>query len=399
MLAAPALGHAQPTPDGLPPDSAPVTAEAPVAEPPPEPPAPAAGRAASVTYDGGFALETADHAFELKLGLRSQFRFDLVRPDVDMAELQARFAVNRLRLQLDGHAYGEANTFKLEFDMANRGFAILKDAFVDHAFSPGLHLRAGQWKKPFNRQEMVSDFSSELVERSLENDFSGAGRDQGVALHNDYEKSPEGVEWALGVFNAGTDKPTQKTTCVPGATPADPQICTTGLPSNVPTDWGPAIVAHVGWNHGHIKGYSEGDLEGGPLRLAVAVSYRLNPRDLDKDANGDLQLQHTVALDGMLKAWGFSLTGGLVLVKDGQADLATGFYGQASYMLTPKTVLAAARFAQVPDGDEKKREILGGLDWLFQGHKLKLMVDAGVVQTTGVDTNDFQLRSQLQLVL
>ncbi len=399
FLGVPALALAQAAPD----DGAVVTDDPPVMpEPPPEeapPPPPADPHAAELKYDGGFTLASADDKFELKLGLRTQLRFEAVRADVDEAELNARFSLPRIRLQLEGHAYGPKTTYKLEFEMANKGFALIKDAFVDHKLTDKVHARIGQWKKPFNRQELVSDFGSEFLERSLANELAGAGRDLGVALHNDYEKSPEGLEWAFGVFNAGSDKPTTKTTCVPGALPTDPLVCTTGLPTNVPTDFGPMLVAHVGWNSAKMKGYSEGDLEGGPLRYAVAASYKLNPRDLDEDAAGDLQLQHVVALDAMIKVEGLGVSGALILVKDRQADLATGFYGQAGYMLMPKKLLGAVRVSQVPEGDEKRMEALGGIDWFWQGHKAKWMLDAGVIHTTGADTNDIQIRTQIQLVL
>jgi hypothetical protein len=214
-------------------------------------------------------FETDDGGYELKLGIRSQFRLEATRPDGDDTEFATRFMIPRLRLQFEGHAFDEANDYKVEFDMANRGFALLKDFFIDRAFGQGASAR-GSVEAPFHRQEMVSDFGSEFLERSLANEFSTAGRDLGVALHNNYEKSPEGLEWAVGVFNAASDKAAIKTTCVPGAMPTDPPVCTSGTPTNVPADFGPAIVAHVGWNHGGIKGYSEGDLEGGPLRYAWA---------------------------------------------------------------------------------------------------------------------------------
>jgi hypothetical protein len=216
---APGLALAQPTPT-----TEPVTTEAPAEDPPlgevtataalpaapvEEPPAPADDKTVSVTYDKGLTFETADDAYELKLGLRSQFRIEAVaRPTSTRPSSQSSFLLPRLRLQLEGHAYGEANRYKVEFDMANKGYALLKDAWVDHAFAQGPRVRAGQWKKPFNRQEMVSDFGSEFLERSLmPTSSSGAGRDLGVALHNNYEKSPEGLEWAIGIFNATSDKP------------------------------------------------------------------------------------------------------------------------------------------------------------------------------------------------
>ena len=179
----PGLAYAQPT-DAPPVDPATsdVVAEPPAPEAPPvdtqpapEPAPPAAdGHAISAKYDKGLTFETADGEYELKLGIRSQFRLEAARPDVAGTEFATRFSVPRLRLQLEGHAYGEANGYKVEFDMANKGFTLLKDFFIDHAFAKDLHLRAGQWKRPFNRQEMVSDFGSEFLERSLANEFAGA---------------------------------------------------------------------------------------------------------------------------------------------------------------------------------------------------------------------------------
>ncbi len=405
---APGLAYAQPTdPTTVDPTTEPTAdvTEAPVSDlpPPVDTPAPEApkadGKAISAKYDKGLTFETADGDYELKLGIRSQFRIEAARPDEDETEFATRFSVPRLRLQLEGHAYGEANAYKVEFDMANKGFALLKDFFIDHAFAKDLHVRAGQWKRPFNRQEMVSDFGSEFLERSLANEFAGAGRDLGVAVHNNYEKSPEGLEWAFGIFNAASEKAAIKTTCVPGMMPTDPPVCTSGTPSNVPSDFGPAIVVHAGWNHGGIKGYSEGDLEGGPLRYAVGLSYRMNPRDFDKDANDDLTIEHAVALDTMVKVEGLGISGAVILKKDGQADAEIGFYGQVGYMLMPKKLLGAVRFAQVPEDDEQRHEILGGVDWFFHGHNLKLMADGGVIHTTGADTNDVQIRAQLQAVL
>lgn len=411
VVLAPGLALAQPTSDAVQAEATATTDAAPTGEAtitttaapieatsaPAEPPAD--DKTVHVTYDKGLTFKSADEAYELKLGLRSQFRWDATRKDVDDTEFQTKFLVPRLRLQLEGHAFGKVNAYKIEFDLANKGFAILKDGWVEHAFRKDLRVRAGQWKRPLNRQEMVSDFGSEMVERSLFNEFVGAGRDLGVAVHNNYEKSPDGLEWALGVFNGGSEKPSSTVTCVAGPTPADPPICTSTTPTNVPADLGPALVARAGWNSGGIKGYSEGDLEGGPLRFAAAVSYRMNPHDLDEDAAGDLDLEHAVVVDAMVKVSGLSITGAFGLVKHGQDDAEVGFYGQASYLLVPGKLLGAARFAQVPVGDESRHEILGGVDYFVHGHSLKLMADAGVLHTTGAGTSDLQIRTQLQLVL
>jgi hypothetical protein len=410
-VAQPAPGPETPSPAEAP--AAPITPEnadlpgpevAPVAAEPPAPETPAAAPAkkgaVSVRYDKGLLFETEDGGYALKLGIRSQFRLEATRPDGDDTEFATRFMIPRLRLQFEGHAFDDLIDYKVEFEMANRGFSLLKDFFIDRAFTKTVHLRVGQWKRPFHRQEVASDFGSEFLERTVVNEFATAGRDLGVALHNDYEKSPDGLEWAAGVWNAGSDRSTIRSSCVPGATPTDPPICTISTPTNVPSDWGPALVAHVGWNGGGIKGYSEGDLEGGPLRYGVSVDYRMNPRDLDKNADGDLQIQHAVSLDTIIKREGVCASGALVLIKDGQADPELGFYGQLSYLVKGPGVLVAGRFAQVPDDDEHRREIAGAVNLLWRGHNLKWMIDGGILQTTGDGGgNDLRIRTQLQASL
>jgi len=320
------------------------------------------------------------------------------RADQDDAEFQSHFVVPRLRLQLEGFAFGKDNTCKVEFDMANKGSALLKDFFVNHAFSPTLQIRAGQWKKPFSRHEIVSDFGSEFNERAIANEWAGAGRDLGVALHNGYEKSPDGIEWAVGVFNGTGEKPKQTVTCTD---PADASTCTPSTPTNVPADFDPELVARVGFNTGGIKGYSEGDLEGGPLRLGVAAGYRLNFNQFRKDADDALVLEHGVDLDGLVKVENFDAQAGVFLLKVGDADLDLGFLVQAGYFVVPKTAEFAARFSLIPDEgveDESLMETRLAFDWYFHGHNFKWMTDAGFLSSTAAETNDIQARSQLQLV-
>jgi hypothetical protein len=413
-LAVPA--HAQPVPpETAAPEPPPVPeasdpAQAP--EPPPAPEAPAPVVAAEpaeptepavaptgaieVKYDKGLSIRSADGMFGLDLAFRGQLRAELVRTEA-ADELQSRFLIARLRVPIEGYALGPDNRFKIEFDFGGLGNPGLKDYYFDHAFSDALRLRVGQWKRPFNRQELSSDFAGEFNERSITNGFVGGGRDLGVALHNGYEKSPEGVEWALGVFNGTGERSRQTLVCTD---PTDITTCTPSAPSNVPGDIGPMLVARVGWNQGGIKGYNEGDYEGGPLRLAVAAGYKVDLQDLAEDANGDLQLQHAATVDFITKVQGYAVSGAAMLVKQGSADPLLGFYGQASAFVLPKQIQLAARFSfyQVnKDTDTDRIEALGAINWFFDGHALKWMTDAGILQTmSDDDVTDFQARTQVQ---
>jgi phosphate-selective porin OprO/OprP len=415
-MALPIPAHAQPVPpETAAPEPPPVpeTSEpAPAPEPPPVPetPAPvmvepaataepaAAPGALEVKYDRGLSIETTDGMYALDIAFRTQLRAELVRTEA-AGELQSRFLIPRLRIPIEGHALGRDNRFKVEFDFGGLGNPGLRDYYVDHLFSDALRLRVGQWKRPFNRQELSSDFAGEFNERSITNGFVGGGRDLGVALHNGYDKSPQGIEWALGVFNGTGDRSRQSLDCTDVT---DITTCTPSQPSNVPADLGPMAVVRVGWNQGDIKGYSEGDFEGGPLRFAVAAGYKVDLRDLAEDAAGDLQLQHAATADFIAKIQGYAVSGAAMLIKQGSADPLLGFYGQASAFVLPRQIQVAARFSFFQANTATDRiEALGAINWFFAGHALKWMTDAGILQTmpdddATDDVTDFQARTQLQ---
>jgi hypothetical protein len=354
------------------------------------------------SYDKGVVLATEDGAFQLKLALRTQFRFESTRPTEDGSEPLSRIYIPRARLQLEGHIFGKDTRYKLELAVGDRGsFSFIRDLFVEQRLgSSKLWVRFGQWKRPFNRQELVADFSSELNERAITAEFAGGGRDLGVAIHNDYEKSPDGLEWAVGVFNSfsgGADRPIISTTCIEDAPMSID--CTTPAPSNFPADFSPALVARAGWNTGGIKGYSEGDLEGGPLRLAIGAGYKVDLADFDAD------LSHGVQLDTLLKVSGFDLQAGAYLMKLQTADARLGGFLQSGYFLSPKRAQVAARFAIVQATDERALiEARAAFNWYWQGHSWKLASDVGVLQLTGEDPTtmatddpDLQVRSMAQL--
>jgi len=388
---------------------APPDASAPgVTEKPAEPPKAALG----VTYDRGVTIATADRAFRLRLGFRNQIRFESARSTDDGSQFASRFLIPRSRLQADGNAFGTSNRYKLEFAFGDQGsFAFVKDLYLDKQVCRApVWIRAGQWKRPFNRQELVSDFGSEFNERANTAAFVGGGRDLGLAIHNDYERSPEGLEWVLGVFNGfngGADRPNVTTACT-----QDPITgvitCITPPPTTVPADFGPAVVARVGWNVGNIKGYTEGDFEGGPARLAVGLSYKIDLANFDQGDESSVSdnLSHGLQVDAMVKVQGFGLELGGYMMKQTSASAEYGILVQPGYFVVPKHVQLAGRFAYAPVGARKQVEARAAFNWYWEGHAWKWATDFGMLKLTGEDPRtmasdkpDFQLRSMLQLTL
>ncbi|HEU0031107.1 MAG TPA: hypothetical protein VFQ53_10780 [Kofleriaceae bacterium] len=410
--APPAEPPAPPATDPAPPPTTPpppTTTEPtppPPGEPnPPPPPTPPAAPTLSGKYDKGFWIGTDDKAFTLRIGFKNHLRFESTRATEEGSEFQNHFLIVRSRLQLDGNAFATTNRYKLELALGDAGsFGFIRDLYVERRVRPApVWLRLGQWKEPFNRQELVSDFAGEFNERAITAQFAKGGRSMGFAIHNDYEKSPEGLEWVVGIFNTfagGADKPDVGTTCTADA--ATGKItCKTGSPTTVPLDFDPALVARVGWNSGDVKGYSEGDLEGGPLRWGVGLAYKI---DFANFGNSD-NISHGVEADLMVKVNRLGFEGGVYGMKIAPGDFELGAFVQPGYFVVPKKVQVAGRFAFVPVGDRTSLEIRAAFNWLWEGHAWKWMTDVGMLQLTGEnamgvkDDPDFQIRSMWQLAL
>src|SRR5690606_6653382 len=152
------------------------------------------------------------------------------------------------------------------------------------------------------------------------------------------------LEWAVGVFN-GTGDGSRL-----GGIEVDPMSgeVSGGAFTNVPDVLNPAIVARVGINRGGIRGYTEVDLEGGPLRFAAALGV-VAELDMDGDDRSAIRPQ----VDFIVKANGISASGGVYMAtaQDGegftsQAYDAMGFHLQAGYVLARQHHVAA-RFASI----------------------------------------------------
>src|SRR5688572_7255210 len=177
VLSAPALAQEPPPDPAAPPPEVTATAPAPASAPAPAPSE--EEPTGTVKYDKGFTFTLGDE-FELKIVGRVQSRYELLNNEED-GQLTHRFMVARGRVTLEGKAFGSTGyKFQTEF---GRGFVFLRDYYLDQDFS-GIHVRFGQWKRPYSRQQITSSGNLQLVDRSITDRFSNAGRDIGIAVHN-----------------------------------------------------------------------------------------------------------------------------------------------------------------------------------------------------------------------
>lgn len=397
----PAPAPAPPPAPASPPGAAPVGASAPLDAATPdtvaveaeaEEPLPLAG------YEKGFFIRDPDDLFLLRIGARVQARFTYEALDQQETD-EINISIPRARVALSGHALTKNLGYKFQADFG-KGSVALKDFYLDYGIVPkALHVRAGQFKRPFSRQQLNSSGRLELVDRAITDKAFGAGRDIGLMFHDRPTKSPT-FEYALGVFNGSGDKGG-----LGGDVVVDPETgegeIESGKFNNVPDRLHPMLVARVGYNYGKKpKMYREADLEGGPFRFGIGASGIVD-WDVDNDDDGNLRGE----VDYMVKLHGFSTTGALYVAsaQDGdgfgdQAYDAYGFHFQAGYVIE-EMFQPAFRYASVrPDEGGDQQEIGGGLSLYLIGHKLKVQTDgfAMVTAVEGGDRLDGLFRTQVQ---
>ncbi len=355
--------------------------------------APVIDRGNEVGYDKGFFIKSGDGKYELKLSGRIQPFYSGTFNKGDGNPDKHAFEIRRTRLTVDAKIH-QGIGWKLQWDYG-KGFLTLKDAHFDWKIGDDVWIRVGQWKRPFSRQQINSSGRLELTTRAITDSVFGAERDIGLAIRNDYEKSPN-LEWIVGVFN-GQGVGSR----LSGDVEVDPMTgegeITGGGFTNVPSRFKPAIVGRVGLNEGGLKGYQEVDLEGGPLRWGVGASVWLEA-DRDKDDKANQKVQ----LDYIVKVSGFSTTGGVYGMSSQQGPKTfsdqglshVGFHVQAGYLATP-SVQVAARYALVDvqtDFESSSavdtQELGLGASYFVKGHDAKFQTAVRVVKPEGAKLSD-----------
>jgi phosphate-selective porin OprO/OprP len=195
--------HAQPEPAAQPeatPAAQQVPPVAPVAQQAP-PVAPVAQQVAPAVRvgPGGFALESADKAFVLRIRgyVHGDARFFL---GGGAAGPPHTFLLRRARPIFEG-TIAQHIGFRLMLDFGG-GTASVQDAHVDVGPSPALALRAGKFKAPLGLERLASANNLLFVERAFPTALA-PNRDIGLQVHG--ELWDGALTYAVGVFNGVAD--------------------------------------------------------------------------------------------------------------------------------------------------------------------------------------------------
>jgi phosphate-selective porin OprO and OprP len=151
-------------------------------------------------YDSGFVFESTNKEgmpFKLKIGFLSQVQVFV--NDTDKQDVATNFRLRRLEISFDGYAFAPWFYYKFMFD-PTKSSAPVQDMYFTAQYVNTIGPRIGQWKVPFEKEELQSSSALQLVERSIVNSEFTLERDRGAALqgalgaHNNFS-------YAAGVFN------------------------------------------------------------------------------------------------------------------------------------------------------------------------------------------------------
>jgi hypothetical protein len=140
-----------------------------------------------------FFLASPDGRFKLVLDGQMQIRYVynyrerpafsfFPNPEADDQHRQG-FENTRTRLTFRGHVFSPDWQYLIRSEFArSAGTSALLDAWIRYNLTDEWSLRIGQFKLPFNREELVSPAEQLAVERSIVNEITNLGRSQGVEL-------------------------------------------------------------------------------------------------------------------------------------------------------------------------------------------------------------------------
>jgi phosphate-selective porin OprO and OprP len=141
----------------------------------------------------GFELRSENGRHKLQIRARAQMRYDLEVPDAEGEPVEQVLQLRRMRLQLQGHVYGEHNRYYIQFGFSPRDMTgglvagegsirrnPVRDARLEFDYLRDFTVWVGQMKVPFSRQRVISSGDQQLVDRSLANEVFNLDRDLGV---------------------------------------------------------------------------------------------------------------------------------------------------------------------------------------------------------------------------
>lgn len=302
------------------------------------------------------------------------------------------FSMRRARIILDGFLFSKKIKYYEQLTVEG-GSLSLRDLYLTLKPAEIFGITLGQFKVPFNREELTSSSKLELVDRSVANEYFFLGRDIGV----DVSFGPEKYKLRLGAFTGAGRNITRVD---PTTKPSKNLLYTARLELSP--------LGKFVYDQPNLKGEKAVNI-GGSLALfpiSTAEAPKITSRaDLSEFIKMHIIQEKNVRSNGTLlqgesdlKIWwdfiGLELEGLYAKFKD---------YGEAFGLRAQPSVVFqnfgfAVRYSLIsPKGEKNIWEITAGPSYYFHGHNLKVQADYSYISEQDFKRN--LIRVQLQFIV
>ncbi len=367
----------------------------------------------------GLYFQTADGKYSTKFRVRiqPQYSYTSASKIKEGKDDQSTFRIRRAKVSWEGNLFSKNLDYKFQLNAAVSNWQdVLEDAYVNYKVIDPFRIQFGQEKVQYNRQELNSSGRLELVDRSLAADafrFSTVDSTTNTVctLPGGGTVTGSGITCGAGATTTTT------TTNTPRQFHFDTGLIFWGTAFNRKMEYYAGIMNGTGPNRldtnnrflytgrlvGNILGdygYSESDVEYSEHpSLTIGASGGYKKQEVTNAAlyqeGAELGFKYKGAsLQGEFYARQTNSQGAAATTKD------YGYYVQAGYFVLPRHLELAARASQVflAGANNNKAEYMGGINYYFLGHDLKIQTDFSYLknETTKGVANDFRARAQLQ---
>ncbi len=329
-----------------------------------------------VGYDDGFVLNVEDR---FSMRFKAFLQFQHLYADRENNPDISTFKVAKGRLRWNGFVYNPNIGYVIQLEVADGpgpGKRVaLRDFLIDIKHYEHANVRLGQFKVPFNRQQLAFFGDLQFVDTAHASKQFNANqvnaRDIGIQFSGDH--ADHLVEYFVGLFNGnGLNNENDSTKYL--------------------------TVFRVVINPLGAMSISESDLANSenPL-LSVGAGLAFDAGN--NDAVAAQETTQTLALEFAFKQRGASIQGEAYFRDDDRNADASGGYLQAGFFVKPQKIEIAGRFSLFnPDGNNNDiTELTGGLNFFFAGHRRKLQFDISAVSFDAGNRDDWMVRSQYQV--
>src|SRR4030095_1754322 len=149
--------------------STPVASPEPAAAPVAPPPPPGWWDKFETGWKKGLYFKSKDEKFSLKFRIRMQGQFQFQTQNAAKKDDDFTFRIRRLKLSWEGNAFTKNLDYKFQLNVVALSPVqdMVEYAYIDYRFYDALKVEAGQFKVPYNRQQITSSGRQQFVDRAL----------------------------------------------------------------------------------------------------------------------------------------------------------------------------------------------------------------------------------------